>query len=253
MKTVSIITPCYNAERFVQLTYKSLQNQSFHNWEWIVTNDNSSDNTLEILTRMSEKDSRVKVFNHDKNMGAAIARNTSLNHATGEYVAFLDVDDLWDQEKLKIQISFMEKENISFSYHHYNIVTDDGEVIKMQQVPLKYTSQDLLKFNPFATSSIMIKATVINSHNIRFKEHLRRRQDYIFWYDVLKHLQNAKAINDVLSSYRLVGDSSLSANKKKMAIIQWKILKDEFNVNFLLRIYYFLCYANHGIKKYFFK
>lgn len=251
MKLVSIITPCYNAKEFLQETYECLKAQSYSNWEWIVTDDCSTDDSYEKLKQLSKEDNRIKIFQNKQNSGAAITRNTSLVQASGQFIAFLDCDDLWKKTKLEKQIELMEKDNIDFSYHSYEMIDSSGTHIKQMHPPLNTNAKEILKFNPFATSSVIIKKEVIDKGSIRFPNHLRRRQDYIFWYQSLLNSNKAIGLKEVLSSYRIVGNSSLSANKKKMALIQWQLYRNEFKLNLFASFYYFIHYAIHGVKKYF--
>jgi len=252
MKKVSIITPCFNAEKFILKTYSSLKNQSYSDWEWVITDDCSTDNSTQIIRELINSDERVKLTINDKNSGAAKSRNVSLECARGEYVAFLDVDDLWEPEKLTKQLAFMRINNCDFSYHDYWTIDAKGVVLKEQNLAVKFTAKDLLKYNPFATSSILISKSLIDSNNIRFKEHLRRRQDYFFWYDAISEAKTAFGLNEKLSRYRIFGEESLSSDKKKMAMIQWGLYRDEFKFGLLKSAYYFIHYAIHGAKKYFF-
>jgi teichuronic acid biosynthesis glycosyltransferase TuaG len=249
MPKISIITPCYNSERYLYETYESIKAQTHENWEWCCVDDCSTDNTLETLKTLAEKDPRVKFSKNSENSGAAITRNNALDMATGDYTAFLDSDDLWEPNKIYDQLHFMEKEQIRFSYHNYRLIDENGAGIKLQKVKPIITANELLKFNPFATSSIMIHASITD--NLRFKPHLRRRQDYLYWYEALKLAHKGEGLEAPLSDYRIFSNDSLSSNKKAMAKIQWQLLRDEFKINLLPRIYYFLSYAWHGIKKYF--
>lgn len=249
MTKVSIITPCYNCEQYLIETYNSIKSQSHENWEWCCVDDQSTDNTYEVLKDIANKDDRIKVSRNNQNSGAAITRNNCLDMATGDYTAFLDSDDLWHPEKLSKQLHFMEGEQIRFSYHNYQLIDENGKTIKTQEVQKYITARELLKFNPFATSSIMMHATI--TEKLRFKEHLRRRQDYLYWYEGLKKAHKGEGLKESLSSYRIFSNDSLSSNKKAMAKIQWQLLRDEFKISLLPRIYYFLSYAWHGVKKYF--
>lgn len=252
MTKISIITPCFNAQKYIAQTYDSIKSQSYENWEWVIVDDHSTDESLEILQNISKTDQRVRVFTNIQNSGAAVTRNNCLNNSTGDYVAFLDVDDFWAANKLEDQLEFMQKNNIEFSYHNYDTVNAEGRRIKGHRPAAKVSQNDILKFNPFATSSVMIKRDLIEKNNIRFKEHLRRRQDYIFWYEALGLTQAAFCLNQFLSSYRIFGNESLSSNKKNMAIIQWQLYRSEFGLNIVQSVYYFVFYAVHGVRKYFF-
>lgn len=252
MEKVSIITPCYNGEKFIEETSKSVIGQTHKNWEWIIIDDCSTDNSREVLDNLARKESRIKIILQKSNGGAAIARNTGLEAATGDYITFLDSDDAWSHNKLEIQLVYADSQNAEFIYHHYRIIDESGKVLKIQHVKKYIEQKDLLRYNPFATSSIMIKANVIRDKNLHFRPYLRRRQDYLFWYDAVGACNKAMGVSDILSNYRIFSKESLSANKKKMAFIQWKLLKEEFKLNIFSRVYNFIRYAIHGLKKYFF-
>lgn len=251
MQKVSIITPCYNAEAFIETTYNCLKAQTYQNWEWIVVDDQSSDSSWEILSNIVSKDKRVITYKNTQNLGAADTRNKCLELATGDFLAFLDCDDLWSADKLKRQIHFMQKNNCDYSYHNYKMINESGDELKQISLRDIVNVSELLKNNPFATSSIIIKSSIIKNNHIKFPSHLRRRQDYIFWYQALKVCEKAYNVGDTLSSYRVFSKNSLSANKKKMALIQWQLYRNEFKLGLLKSWYYFFHYAIHGIKKYF--
>ena len=251
MKKISIITPNYNGELFIEQTSKFVISQTHIDWEWLVIDDCSTDGSLLILEKLATFDQRIKIIKSQMNQGAAVARNTGLTNSTGDHVAFLDCDDVWRENKLEVQLAYAISQNADFTYHHYRIINEVGQVLKIQEVPKYIEQEELLLFNPFATSSIMIKRSVISENEVRFKTYLRRRQDYLFWYDAIGASNKAMGIFEPLSDYRIFSKDSLSANKSKMAKIQWMILRKEFRLSVLSSIYNFLRYAIHGIKKYF--
>lgn len=124
---VSIITPTWNCARFICETIRSVQAQTYHNWEMIISDDCSTDNTREVIEPYLKEDSRIKYICNKKNSGAAITRNNALKVAKGRWIAFLDSDDLWLPEKLEKQVVFMVKNNYVFSYHEYTEMTEDGK------------------------------------------------------------------------------------------------------------------------------
>jgi len=249
MPKISIITPVYNAADYLPLTYDSVKAQTHTNWEWICVDDCSTDNSIEVLKTLQSKDDRIKIFQNEKNSGAAITRNRALDESDGDYVAFLDSDDLWTPVKLEEQIKFMSEHQSRFSYHDYDLIDQDGTTLKTQTTPTLMNARRILKYNPFGTSSIMLHASITD--HIRFREHLLKRQDYLYWYEALIMAHQGKKLGFTLSSYRIDSNSSLSADKKAMAKIQWQILRDEFKLSMPARVYYFICYAFHGVKKYF--
>lgn len=124
---VSIITPTWNCAAFICETIRSIQAQTYQNWELIISDDCSTDNTKEVIKPYLQEDSRIKYICNDKNSGAAITRNNALKVATGKWIAFLDSDDLWLPEKLEKQVTFMEENGYAFSYHEYTEMTEDGK------------------------------------------------------------------------------------------------------------------------------
>ena len=126
MNKVSIIMPSYNAARFIAASIQSVIEQTYTDWELLITDDCSKDNSLIIAKNFADKDPRIQVYSTVRNSGAAIARNVSIKHAQGRYIAFLDSDDTWEANKLETQIRFMEKNNIAFSFSNYSVMKEDG-------------------------------------------------------------------------------------------------------------------------------
>ena len=249
MPKVSIITPCFNSAKFLESTFSSVMSQSLSDWEWILIDDCSSDNTFEIIKSWANKDQRIKALKNETNSGAAFTRNVGLKNATGEFVAFLDADDLWTQDKLEKQFKFMDSNNLSFSYHDYDIVDSNSTFIKSMNAPAIVEKKLLEQFNPIFTSSVMMKKDSIKE--IRFKVELRRRQDYIFWHDMIGVTKVAKNVGMTLGSYRVGNQESLSHNKFRAVKIQWNIYRTEFKLGRMKSTQSLMAYAFHGIKKYF--
>ena len=126
MNKVSIIMPSYNAAKFIAASIQSVIGQTYRNWELLITDDCSKDDTVKIVEQFLEKDNRIKLFSTGKNSGPACARNKSLENATGKYIAFLDSDDIWASNKLETQLKFMKEKNIAFSFSCYSTMKEDG-------------------------------------------------------------------------------------------------------------------------------
>ena len=134
---VSIITPAYNAAAYIAETIESVIAQTYTNWEMLIVNDCSKDNTAEIIQNYAAKDKRIKLINLKQNSGAAVARNTAIQNAKGRYIAFLDSDDLWKKEKLQKQIQFMQQNGYAFIYSSYEHFKGTKENIQNQvQIPV---------------------------------------------------------------------------------------------------------------------
>ena len=135
---VSIITPVYNCEKLISSTIKSVQNQTYKNWEMLLIDDCSTDNSAKIIKEYSKKDSRIKYLKLKENSGAALARNKALEISNGRFIAYLDSDDLWRPEKLEKQVAFMLKNNYAFTCTDYEKITEDGKSLnKIIKIPKK--------------------------------------------------------------------------------------------------------------------
>lgn len=246
MKKVSIVTAVFNAENFIGDTYRSIEAQTFTDWEWVVTNDCSTDSTEKILLDIAGKDKRVKIFKNLTNQGAGYSRNRSISESQGKFIAFIDSDDLWEKDKLSRQIDFMEANNVLISFTPYRVISEDrvflGKVVDLYS-PKKITYQDLLaKKATFGCSTVIIDQTKI-SFSMPL---LRTGQDYVTWLSILKRGNIALKFEETLTSYRIVANS-ISRNKFKKAIRQWQIYRSIEKLNFHTSVYYFINYGFRAI------
>lgn len=246
---ISIITPVFNAEKYLQPAFEAIKAQTYSDWEWIVTDDCSHDQSLKILEQIAAQDSRVRVFKNLMNSGTSVARNNGLDQARGDYVAFLDADDLWLPTKLARQLQFMEEKKITFSCHNYEIMNEAGGFIKHVKIPELVTSYDLEAYNPLATSFVMIHREIIK--DLRFDSSLRRRQDWVFWFQLIKGKRFCFTLQENLGRYRKDSVNSISKNKVHMAAIQWTMYRRYFQLGFLKSIQSFIRYAVYGVMKHY--
>ena len=143
---VSIVTPSYNSTEFIAETILSVQNQSYRNWEMIITDDCSTDNSVKIIQSFIDKDDRIKLITLEKNSGSGEARNTSTERANGDVIAFLDSDDLWDKDFLWKSLQFMEQKNAAIVYSSYRRKSENLAVnLGNFQVPERVDYNDMLK------------------------------------------------------------------------------------------------------------
>ena len=247
--TVSIITPLHNSSKFISETIQSVLNQTYRDWEMIIVDDCSTDDSAEIVESFAEKDERIKLYHLKVNSGAAVARNTAIEKAKGRYIAFLDSDDLWTTTKLEEQISFMIKNNHSFTFTAYNKIDEKGKKFGEINVPTKVNYNDLLK-----TCSIGCLTAIYDSKELGkiYMPLIRKRQDYGLWLRILKITPFAYAINKPLANYR-VRTGSLSGNKIKAAKYQWKIYREIEKLTIIKSTWYFTTYFIHGLFKTYFK
>lgn len=221
---VSIITPAFNSEKWITKTYESIKNQTYQDWEWLITDDCSADDTLTIIQNLSVSDNRVKVFNNKINSGAAVSRNNSIRNATGDFLAFIDSDDLWLPDKLEKQLVFMGR-NIPFSFTAYELIdANENKLNKSVDSHQNgaFSYQDMLrKKATIGCSTVILRRASFADISMPL---IRTGQDYALWLKLLKTGQKAYVLNDVLTQYRIL-PNSISRNKIKKAKRQWEIYR----------------------------
>ena len=243
---VSIITPVYNAERFIEQTIKSVQNQSYTNWEMILVDDLSDDNSQEIIKKVQELDNRIKYIRVKENSGAAVARNTAIENAKGRYIAFLDSDDLWKYNKLEKQINFMKQNNYGFTFTSYELMGEDGQNLnKIVQVPQKINYDGLLKNTIIGCLTVIIDRKIVGDFTMPL---LRKGQDTATWLKILRNYEYAYGINENLANYRLV-KGSISSNKIDALKRTWNTYRNVEHLSLIKSCYVFSCYVINAVKK----
>ena len=246
---VSIITPMYNSEKYIKEMIKSVREQSYTNWELLIIDDCSSDKSCSIVEKISSIDGRIRLIRQDANAGPAEARNKGIQEANGRFIAFLDSDDLWHKDKLKIQIKYMIEKKAAISCTGYNMISEDGVKISEFQVPEKLVYKDLLKKNSFSCDTLVYDKNMIESPVfIKYEMH----EDYIAWLNLIKKSSLTVGINKSLACYRL-RDGSRSSNKIKGIYYIWKIYRNFEKFNIFISLYYTLNYIINGVKKYYIK
>jgi glycosyltransferase involved in cell wall biosynthesis len=242
---VSIITPSYNAISTIEETYNSLVSQSYSNWEWIVTDDCSTDGTVEFLESLSNRDKRVRIYKNTRNSGAALSRNNSLKHATGEFLAFIDSDDIWFSDKLEKQIDFMSLYiGVDFSFTAYELIDAKGKKmnkkIDLQGEGFYVNYIDMLKKKAtLGCSTVMLRRAAFNDISMPL---IRTGQDYALWLKLLKNGSKAYLLNEVLTKYRIL-PNSISRNKFKKSMRQWQIYRKVERLSIFFSTICFLSYA----------
>ncbi|MED1467215.1 teichuronic acid biosynthesis protein TuaG [Bacillus salipaludis] len=244
--TISIITPSYNASKFIEKTINSVLMQTYQNWEMIIVDDCSTDDTPDILNRYAEEDERIRVIFSKENGGAAIARNLALQHAQARYVAFLDSDDCWKPDKLERQLTFMQKNDYAFTFTGYEFISNDGVLLnKYVSAPEKITYEDMLKNTIIGCLTVMIDRRKVGRIQM---PNIRTRQDLAMWLAILKKGFNAYGLNENLADYR-IGNPSISKNKWKAAKMNWFVYRKIEKLNFLKAFWCFSHYAYHAVVK----
>lgn len=242
---VSIITPSYNSSRFISETIESVIIQTFKNWEMIIVDDCSKDNSIEIIERYQQRDNRIKLITLSKNVGAAEARNIALREAKGDYIAFLDSDDLWYPEKIEKQLLFMKEKDIAFSFASYKRITENGEYLNMVNVPKKIAYRQFLRNTIIGTLTVMIDKEKTGYFEMPL---IRSSHDMALWCNIFKRGFKAYGIQEPIAIYREVSTSN-TAKKWKAAKDVWKVYRKHESLNIISSLFYFTGYAINAILK----
>jgi len=236
---VSIITPCYNSADFIVPTLQSVLEQTYPNWELIVIDDCSKDNTFEIVEGFAQQHHNIKLVRLPQNGGVANARNVGLEHVNGKYVAFLDSDDIWLKEKLAKQVAYMEDQNLSMTFCAYHRIDEEGNIISR-----KIAAPDIINYKRLLFHNLIIFSTSLTLRSIigdlKFKK--AGHEDWIFWLDLFKKSVIGHGINEALVLYR-IRKGSVSANKLKVIGYTWKLLRENEKLGLLTSMYLFTKYA----------
>lgn len=227
---VSIITPTYNSSKYIEETIRSIINQTYTNWELLITDDCSSDNTLQIIEAFQAKDKRIKVFKLKTNSGAGVARNNSIRKASGKFIAFCDSDDKWLPNKLEKQINFLHKNNQPFTYSSYKVIDESGIFKEVITCPKKVTFQKMLRNNYVGCLTAIYDSEKLGK---MYMPEIRTRQDWVLWLNILKTIKTAKGITEPLAIYT-DRSNSISSNKIKLLVSNWKVYKNELGYNSIM-------------------
>lgn len=181
---VSIITPTWNCAKFIGETIRSIQNQTYENWELIISDDCSTDLTREVIEPYLQCDKRIKYICNERNSGAAITRNNALKVAKGKWIAFLDADDLWLPEKLEKQVAFMAENGYAFSYHEYTEIAEDGKDLGIYVSGIKKVS----KFDMYSCCWPGCLAVMYDREKIGLIQinDVKKNNDTAMWLKVVK-------------------------------------------------------------------
>ncbi len=244
---VSIIIPVYNAEKFIDETINTVLNQTYTNWELLLVNDCSTDNSVKLIKKYL-KDNRIKLINNKTNSKAAISRNNGIKKAKGRYICFLDADDLWNKEKLEKQVKFMNEKDCAFSFTGYEFADENGKPNgKKVFIPETITYKQALKNTTIWTSTVMFDMNKLSKEDI-YMPNVARGQDTATWWKVLRKINYAYGLNEILSFYRRTS-ASLSANKFVALKRTWNLYRNVEHLNIFSSSYNFIWYCFNAVKR----
>lgn len=213
---VSVIMPSYNTAEYISQSIESVIAQTYNNWELIIVDDYSNDNTDEVIEKYLS-DGRIKYFKNEKNSGAAVSRNRALREAKGRWIAFLDSDDLWLPEKLEKQVNFMERNDYHFSYTNYSEIDESGKANGIIVTgPKKITKSGFYNYCWPGCLTVMYDANVVGLIQI---EDIKKNNDYAMWLAVCQKAE-CYLLNECLAVYRRDRNGSIS-NQNITTMIGW--------------------------------
>lgn len=243
---VSIITPVYNAERYLPEIIQSVFGQTYFNWEWVLVDDGSVDNSYSILTEVATKDCRIIVYKHEINLRVFQARNSALAIAKGDFIAFLDADDLWEPDKLKIQVEFMKKNNSWFTYTDFDrFVNNHKEPIRKENLPDTATYRKILTNNYIATSTVMVWRSKVGNFWMKNVYY----DDFMLWLDLLKRIEIGQKVQYNLMHYRLTS-GSLSINKLRSAKEMYFMFTSKMSFSYIRGFTHFILWGLNTTLRY---
>ena len=240
---VSIIMPTYNAQATIKESIASVTAQTYPHWELIVVDDASRDNTPEIVRALAKDNPRIRLHTNPQNAGVALSRNAGMAHAHGEWLAFLDSDDFWHEDKLQKQLQFMETQNAAISYTGTSYINDAGQLSDyVLRAEPELTYKDLLRRNIMSCSSVMVRRECM----VPFSPG-EAHEDYAAWMQILQKTDCAYGLDEPLLVYRMTKKSK-SAKRLLSAKMTYHAYR-KAQIGRLGAAAYTVRYAAHSLTK----
>lgn len=229
---VSVIIPIFNSEKYISDTIISVQNQTYQNWEMLLVDDGSTDETPTIITSFLT-DKRIQFYSLEKNSGTGVARNFALAKANGKYISFLDADDLWKPEKLEKQINFIQTNELQFTFSFYDCIDEQGKSLnKRVEAPRNLSYRQMFFCNYVGNLTGIYDVEYFGKISI---SNIRKRQDWMHWLTILKKIKTAKPVPESLAFYR-IRDNSLSTSKTALIQYNFAVYRQFHDFNLVVSI-----------------
>jgi len=248
MSLVTVIIPYFKKKEFILDTINTVVKQTYKNLEIIVIYDDTDLSDLNYLKKIAKSDNRIKIFKNSNNLGAGLSRNEGIKKSLGEYIAFLDADDLWHKEKISKQIYFMKQNYSTISHTSYSIINDKTKQISSIRHAKNFNHvNELLKSCDIGLSTVMLKKNILLDNNIKFPN-LKTKEDFVFWLKLLIHKNKIFALKENLMTWRK-SKNSLSSNILQKIIDGYKVYNIYMEFNFIKSTYYLICLSFNYLKK----
>ena len=245
MALVSVIIPYFRKKKYFFKTINSVINQSYKKIEIILIYDDKNKKDLTYVKKIIKKDKRIKLIVNKTNYGAAISRNIGIKFSKGKYISFLDVDDVWLRNKLKIQFNYMKKNNLNFTHTSYKIIDENSDYISVRKARNFMSVNDLIKSCDIGLSTVMIKKELLNQKSF---PKLKTKEDYVLWLKLLSKNVKIYGIKDNLVLWRKVKNSLSSSFFQKM-IDGFRVYNTYMKYNFLKSLFFLFFLSLNYLKK----
>ena len=243
---VSIIIPYYKKKKYILKTINSILDQSYNQFEIIIIYDDENLSDLDYLEKSFKLEKKIKIIKNLKTIGAGFSRNKGIENAKGEFVAFIDADDIWKKHKLKNQINFMKKKKLKFSHTSYEII-DENDKILGKRISRDFEKvDDLIKSCDIGLSTVILEKEIIDDQT-KFPN-LKTKEDFVLWLKILQKNILIRSFNETLTSWRKT-DNSLSSSVIQKLIDAFKVYNYYMKFNFVKSSYYVLCLSVNFLKK----
>ena len=245
---VSVIMPCYNSQQYIADSINSVLEQTYKNFELLVVDNMSTDDSTSVVDNFVKTDSRVKLLRCDRK-GAAEARNYGIKQANGRFIAFLDSDDLWEENKLEVHIHYMIENGVKLTCSAYRIISENGYHLTTFNIQeTKLSKESLLRTCSVGCLTVVFDLDGINSTSRPLMPNIAK-EDYAYWFVLLNYFKEPfRVIPRVLASYR-VHKNGISSKKYLEIMRQWNVYRNFLGLSFMQSLKYIFCYALNGIKK----
>ena len=246
MDLISVIVPFYKKKKFIEKTINSILNQTYNKLEILIIYDDTKKEDLKFLTKLFGENEKIKIIINNKNLGAGLSRNIGIDQSRGEYIAFLDADDVWHKNKVQTQISFMKKNNFKISHTSYKIIDQNDQLKSIRNARNFYNFKDLLKSCDIGLSTVILHKSLI-TETIRFPN-LKTKEDFVLWLKILHSGINIGAINEYLTYWRKT-KNSLSSSILQKLLDGYKVYRKHLKYSQFKSIYLLICLSLNFLKK----
>ena len=248
MSLVTVIIPYFKKRKYIQDTINTVVNQTYKDLEVIIIYDDTDMKDLNYLEKITKLDNRIKIIKNKNNLGAGLSRNEGIKKSSGEYIAFLDADDLWHTEKISKQIYFMKQNYSTISHTSYSVINDKTKnIISLRQAKNFNHVNELLKSCDIGLSTVMLKKSILVRNNIEFPD-LKTKEDFVLWLKLLIHRNKIFALKENLMTWRK-SKNSLSSSMLQKILDGFKVYNVHMEFNFIKSIYYLICLSFNYLKK----